>query len=87
MNNLTEKINQIYNQKGLNSVYSFLKREKINFEKIVHEFGLNTNKKAYQAKKDFINNDQLKFHYYSILIRNKKGYYFNLLRALEIKIK
>ena len=80
-----KQVVEIYNAKGLKSVYSFLRKQGIKFRLNVVEFGLNTNQKACNEKQNWINNSKLRFHYYSLGIRARySGYSYNRIRGIEI---
>ena len=82
-----KQVVEIYKAKGLTSVYSFLKKQGINFRKNVVEFGLHTNKQALMEKNEWINENDLRFHYYSISVKSRKtGYTYNRIRGIEIVI-
>lgn len=75
---------EIYNAKGLVSVYSFLKKQGIAFRKNVVEFGLHTNKAANEEKNSWVNKNELRFHYFSLGIKARSGYSYNRIRGIEI---
>ena len=79
-----QQVVEIYNAKGLVSVYSFLKKQGIPFRKNVVEFGLHTNKAANEEKNSWINKNELRFHYFSVIIKARSGYGYNLIRGIEI---
>ena len=82
---IKKQIVDVYNAKGLKSVYSFLSKQGIKFQKNVVEFGLNTNSKAGKEKSNWINVSELRFHYYSLGIRARhSGYSYNRIRGIEI---
>lgn len=76
---------EVYNEKGLNGLYAFLRKHNIKFEKEIHEFGLETNSKAVAEKRAFVNPMKLQFHYYSKLITSRKTKWtYNRIRAIKI---
>lgn len=80
------QIENIYKESGLNAVNYYIKRQGIEAERNVYEFGFG--KKASQEKFDFLNSEKkkrvLRFHYYSISKKcRKNGMSFNLIRAIE----
>jgi len=83
----TEKeIKKLYNEKGLNSIHAYLKRNNINYKQEIIEFGLQGNKKAEKAKKEFLKGS-LCFHYYSQGVTSyKTKYMYNILRGTKITI-
>ena len=82
---LKKEIVKNYDEKGLNSVYAFLKRNSIKYKLDVNEFGLQTNKVACKDKYNWVDKSELKFHYYSKMVKSRKtGYYYNQLRGVEI---
>ena len=81
---IKKQVVEIYNSKGLNSVYSFLKKQNIPFETNVVEFGLHTNKAANEAKANWINKSKLCFHYYSLGIKARSGYSYIRIRGIQI---
>jgi len=84
-NEIRKEIINLYNEKGINSVYAFLKRNNIDYTKNVIEFGLDS-KKTNVKKTEWLNIEELKFHYYSQLIKAKSGWSYNLIRGIEISI-
>ena len=84
---IKKQVVEVYKAKGLKSVYSFLRKQGIAFHKNVVEFGLHTNKIANEEKRSWVNNQELRFHYYSIGIRSRHtGYGYNIIRGIEIVI-
>ena len=78
---------EIYNAKGLNSVYSFLNKNGIKFEKQIEVFGLHTNKQAVDSKQKWVNHNKLQFHYYNRGISSRRnGYSFSYNEIRGIKI-
>lgn len=86
MKTIKKQVAEIYNKKGLNAVYSFLNKQGIEFKKNVVEFGLHTNKKAAEEKNNWINNNELRFHYYSVGFMARSGYRYNRIRGIELTI-
>lgn len=81
----TKEIVKVYNEKGLNGLYAFLRRNDIKFGKIVCNFGLETNKNAREKKSRFVDPEKLQFHYYSRSIQSRKNKFnYNLLRGVKI---
>lgn len=75
---------EVYNEKGLNGLYAFLRKHNIKFEKEIHSFGLD-NKGSRKEKAEFIDHKKLQFHYYSKLITSRKtGWSYNNIRAIKI---
>lgn len=76
----------IYENKGLNALNGALKSVP-HITKVI-EFGLATNKKAVQAKADFLSEqlpyNTIRIHYYSIARGTR--YRYNVLRAKEIRL-
>ena len=70
---LIQQIVEIRKEKGLNGLYSFLKKNDIPHEWEVYNFGLSGSKQAEQAKREFLAAEPLNFHYYSIGITSKKS--------------
>ena len=82
-----EEIISVYKTKGLNGVYAFLRKNEVKYKVVVSEFGLNTNKKALIDKSDWINENDLRFHYHSLSVKSRKtGYTYNRIRGIEIVI-
>lgn len=81
---LKNQVAEIYKERGLKGVYSFLKQSGISFNKNVVEFGLRTNKTACAEKTEWVNSSELRFHYYSIGIKARSGYSYNKIRGIEI---
>lgn len=83
-----KEMNAIYTEKGLNSVRGYIRRNSIDHECDVFEFGTETLNHA-TDKDNFIkgakSNRTLRFHYYSVLRRAKNGYSFNIIRAIEFR--
>lgn len=77
---------EIYNAKGLNGLYAFLRKNGIKFEKGVYEFGFAH--KGAVAKKAFMdektNAHTMRFHYYAVIKTARNGYKAKLLRGIEI---
>ena len=82
-----EEINLVYKEKGLNGVYALLRKNGVKYKVVVNEFGLNTNKQALKEKSEWINEGNLRFHYYSLSVKSRKtGYTYNRIRGIEIVI-
>lgn len=82
---ITKEIQKTYREKGLNSIYAFLKRNGINYKVAVVEFGLQTNSLAVREKSQWMENKDLRFHYYSLGIKSRKtGFSYNRIRGIEI---
>lgn len=85
---LEPTLKAIYKEKGLNGVRAYLKRNNILYRADIHAFGLHTSKKAIEAKADFLNNNVLAFHYYSLGGRKNRnnGFTYNEIRAIQFII-
>lgn len=82
---LIKEIVQIRNEKGLISLYAYFRRNLIAYRTEVLEFGLNTNKGARDAKKQFLSESPLNFHYHSVMVRSSRsGWSYNRLRGIKI---
>lgn len=83
-----KKVNEVYKERGLKSVYSFLKANSIKYKRVVHEFGLKGTKYAETEKSNFIEKiepNTFKAHYYSVSVKSRKtGFSYNKIRAIEI---
>jgi hypothetical protein len=86
------KLKEVYKNGSLNSVHGYLKKNKIPYEQIKVEFGLD-NKGNRKEKQEWLDEPMNKTgvfrtHLYSIGIKARKtGYGYNRLRGSEIKIK
>lgn len=83
---------KVHQNEGLNGLYAYLRRNGIEFEKSVKEFGLNGSKKSVTAKQNWLSektdNKTLRFHYYGIGVKARKtGFNYNILRGIEISLK
>lgn len=88
--NKKELVN-VYNEKGLNGLYAFLRKHGINYTKEINEFGLNCSKKTYDKKKEWLNErtdkNTLRFHHYCINVKSRKtGYSYNKIRGIQLNI-
>lgn len=83
------QVEKVYNIKGLNGVYAYLRKNSIKNQISVENFGLE-NKKTKAEKKEFLakkEKNTLKFHYYSVGITSRKTHFmYYKLRAISIKI-
>ena len=82
----------VYKERGLNGLYSFLRKKGKNFSKSIIEFGLSESTKAAQEKEEWLEGKTdiktIRFHYYSVCIHSRKiGYNYNIIRGIEIIIK
>ena len=89
MKNLTKKnLIDVYNVKGLNGLYAFLRKNGVNYKREEFEFGLNTNAKTGLAKQEFLNaqtaDNVLHLHYASRGVTARNGFKYTILRALQI---
>ena len=84
-NEIKAKAIETYKESGLNKMYSFLKKNGIYFKKEVYEFGLDSNRQHCEDKKNWINVNELQFHYYSLGIKPRKtGYSYDRIRGIRI---
>jgi len=82
----------VYNEKGLNSLYAFMKRNKITYTREVYEFGLQGSRNTFSGYSDFLDEktdrNTLHLHLYSVGVKSRKnGYSYNIVRGIEIKFK
>lgn len=87
MKTIISKIKAIHSEKGLNSVYSFLKKNNIVYKIELYDFGLHTSNKTHEAKYNFLNKtseDSINLHYHSRLVRGRTGYGYNVIRGISI---
>ena len=82
----------IYNAKVLNSLYAFMKRNKISYSREVKEFGLQGSRSTFSGYSDFLDEktdrNTLHLHLYSVGVKSRKnGYSYNIVRGVEIKFK
>ena len=87
-----KQIMNVYKECGLKGLYSFLRKNEINYTTSVVEFGLDSSLKSKQEKNDWLEDKPEKgifrFHYYSIGVKSRKnGYHYNIIRGIEITIK
>lgn len=76
---------QVYREKGLNGLYAFLRKNKINYTTRVESFGLQ-GQKTWSAKQEWLEEripGTIRMHYHSRLIHSR-GWNYNLLRGIEI---
>lgn len=86
-----KQIMNVYNEHGLNGLYSFLRKNEIDYSTSIAEFGLNSSLKSKQEKNDWLEEKTEKgvfrFHYYSIGIKSRRsGYSYNIIRGIEITL-
>ena len=79
----------VYKERGLNGLYSFLRKKGINFTKNVIDFGLSGSTKVANEKKEWLeektDSKTIRFHYYSVGIKSRRtGYNYNIIRGIEI---
>jgi hypothetical protein len=87
---IIEKCAFIEQKKGKNSLYAFLRKNNIEYEVSTIKHGLETSKKAREAKKYFersSDGERLRLHYYSVQVKARSGWKYNVLRSLEITLK
>ena len=81
-------LKKVYKEKGLNGLYAFLRKSKIDFITEVVEFGWDSNK-ARNKKDQWMTQSSpmcLHFHYYSTGGKAKSGFQINMLRGIKIII-
>ena len=78
-------IKKIYKKKGLNGLYAFLRKSKIEFTTEVVEFGWDS-EKARNEKERWLTQSPLSFHYYSTGGKARSGFQVNMLRGIKIII-
>ena len=78
-------LKKVHKEKGLNGLYAFLRKAKIEFTTEVIEFGWDS-VKARNEKERWLSQSPLNFHYYSTGGKAKSGYQVNMLRGIKIKI-
>ena len=79
----------IHSEHGLNGLYAYLRKHGIKFDKSIIEFGLNSSKKANEAKENWLSEttdkNTFRFHYYSVSVKARKtGFNYNKIRGIEI---
>ena len=77
----------LYQFKGLNSIYAFLKRNKIKYDNRTYEFGYATTNGNGQDKLNFLQENRMHFHLYSESVQCKNGFSVNKLRGRKIIIE
>ena len=83
--NVVNEIKKVYEQKGLNGVYAFLRKNGVNYKTKVEYFGLATNKEAAKDKIEWLKSGELRFHYANLQVKSAKtGWKYNRLRGIEI---
>ena len=77
---------KVYEERGLNALYRFLKKNNVSYKKKVEEFGLD-GVATQKAKSEWLKGGEFRFHYFAIGIKSRKtGYSYNRIRGIEIQI-